>query len=214
MLNSIELRDRKLARAVYALPWDDFQTPWSPLTRARLNTLVHMLEALNLNGSERVLDIGTGAGYRAALLGSLASRVYSVDLSEAIATSARQRLERAGCTNVEVIAGDGSLGWAPSAPYDAIVVGCACPEVPNQLIHQLAEGGRLLIPIGDATGQLLVRLCRRTLAVESTTVAPCALGPLEFRGERPPSSVPWQRLPGLGAHPPTPAGVAGTRSSR
>jgi len=214
MLNSIELRDRKVARAVYALPWESFQTPWSPLTRGRLSTLVHMLEALNLNGSESVLDIGTGAGYRAALLGNLASRVISVEVSEAIATSAQQRLERTGSANVEVIAGDGSLGWAPNAPYDAIVVGCACPDIPNQLIHQLAEGGRLVIPIGDATGQLILRLCRRALAVESTTVAPCALGPLEVRADRSPSSVPWQKLPTLGAHPLTPARLVSTRSSR
>jgi len=213
MLNSLELQDHRLARAVYALPWDAFQTSWSPLTLERLKTLVQMLEALNLKGSESVLDIGTGAGYRAALLSGLASRVCSVELSEGIAASARQRLERAGCTNVEVIVGDGSLGWAASAPYDAIVVGCACPNVPNQLIHQLAEDGRLLIPIGDALGQLLLRLCRRARTIESTTVASCALGPLEFRGERP-SRVPWQGLRTLGSHPLPPAHVASTRSSR
>jgi len=200
VLNSLELRDRRLARAVYGLRWDDFQTPWAPLARTSLNTQVRMLEALNLSGSERVLDIGTGAGYRAALLGSLASNVFSIELSEAVAASARRTLERAGCANVQVLIGDGSLGFAPHAPYDAIIVGGACPDVPNQLIHQLAEGGRLVIPIGDALGQLVVRLCRHGLAVESTTVAPCKLGPLEVRAERP-SRVPWQRLAPLGAHP-------------
>jgi protein-L-isoaspartate(D-aspartate) O-methyltransferase len=213
VLNSLELRDKRVARAVYALPWETFQTPWSPLSRGPLSALVRMLEALNLNGSERVLDIGTGTGHRAALLGSLASHVCSLEISEAVATSARGRLRRAGCENIEVLTGDGGLGWAPGAPYDAILVGCACPRVPNLLIHQLAEGGRLVLPVGDATGQLIVRVCRRALAVESTTVAPCMLGLLEGH-EKEPSSVPWQRLPSLGSHPLTPTLAAGARSSR
>src|SRR5260221_711140 len=109
LLNSLDLRDRRVARAVYALPWEQFQTPWSPLEPTHLNVLVRMLEALNLTGTERVLDIGTGTGHRAALLGSLATQVWSVEISEAVASSARQRLRQAGCKNVQVVTADGSL---------------------------------------------------------------------------------------------------------
>jgi len=203
-----------VARAFYGLAWEHFQTPWSPLKATHLSAFARMLEALNLKGAERVLDVGTGTGYRAALLGSLASQVCSVEVSEAVATSARQRLRQAGCNNVQVVTADGSLGWAPGAPYDAILVGCACSYVPNQLIHQLAEGGRLVLALGDAGGQLIIRLCRHGLAVESTTVASCALEALECQEGEPPSSVPWQRLPTLGAHPLQPTSAVGARSSR
>jgi len=194
VLNSIQVQDRRLARAVHALPWEHFETPWSPLSAPRLNAMVRMLEALSLNGCESVLEIGTGAGYRSALLGQLATHVFSLEISEAVAASARQRLKRAGCDNVDVITSDGSLGFAGGGAYDAILVGCACPDVPNQLIHQLAEGGRLVLPLGDAMGQLIVRLRRRVLAVESTTVAPCTLAPLKLRRERC-SSLPWLQVP-------------------
>src|SRR5882724_6391875 len=95
VLNSIQVQDRRLARAVHALPWEHFETPWSPLSAPRLNAMVRMLEALSLNGCESVLEIGTGAGYRSALLGQLATHVFSLEISEAVAASARQRLKRA-----------------------------------------------------------------------------------------------------------------------
>jgi protein-L-isoaspartate(D-aspartate) O-methyltransferase len=102
-----------------------------------------------------------------------------------------------GATNVQVIEGDGSLGWRAGAPYDAILVGCASPDVPHQLIDQLAENGRLVIPVGNSQGQLIERLCRRSVQVESSTVAPCSVRPLAFRGERV-ASVPWVEVPGSG----------------
>jgi len=151
-----------------------------------------MLEALELRGSEKVLDIGTGAGYRAALLGSLAAEVHSVELLPNVAAAARQRLEKLRSRNVAVIDGDGSRGWPAAAPYDAILVGCASPYVPEQLIDQLRAEGRLVIPIGDANGQLLERLRRRDRAVDSTTIMACMLKPLAFRATRV-SSVPWLR---------------------
>jgi protein-L-isoaspartate(D-aspartate) O-methyltransferase len=181
-----------VARAFYGLPWEHFDTD-TPLTPLRLSVLVRMLEALNLQGTENVLDVGTGAGYRAALLGALAGRVRSLELLPSVAASTRARLEQLGYQNVEIIDGDGSLGFPREAPFDAIVVGGASPDIPHEIIDQLAEGGRLVIPIGDARGQLIARLCRRGIAVESTTIAPCVLRPLALGRERR-SSVPWLQL--------------------
>jgi protein-L-isoaspartate(D-aspartate) O-methyltransferase len=194
LLKAVELRDRRVARAIYGLPWELFDNNDSVPTAAKLRVLVQMLEALELRGHETVLDVGTGAGYRAALLGSLASQVRSIELVPSVARSARNVLGQLGIQNVEVIEGDGSLGWARTSPYEAIIFGCASPSVPNELIDQLSEGGRLVIPVGDEKAQLIERLCRHSLAVESTTVGPCALKPLAFRGERR-ASVPWLQLP-------------------
>jgi protein-L-isoaspartate(D-aspartate) O-methyltransferase len=194
LLSSVELRDRRVARAVFGLPWKCLDENVAPATPERVRVLVSMLEALELTGSETVLDIGTGAGYRAALLGKLARRVLSIEQSAHVAAAARALLERMGIRNVEVIDGDGSLGWREGAPYDAILMGCASPDVPHELIDQLTDGGRLVIPVGDSQGQLIERLRRRSLAVESSTVAPCSVRPLAFRGERR-SSVPWVEVP-------------------
>ena len=195
LLSAVELRDRRVARAVFGLPWKHLDDNGSaPPDVDRVRVLIRMLEALELTGTEHVLDIGTGAGYRAALLGKLAGRVRSIEQTPSVAAAARTLLSRMGVTNVEVIDGDGSLGWPEHAPYDAILVGCASPDVPNELIAQLTEGGRLVIPVGDSQGQLVERLCRRAVAVESTTVAPCSARPLSFRGERV-ASVPWLQVP-------------------
>ena len=194
LLNAVEFRDRRVLRAVYGLPWEHFSAGDAPFTTARMTELVRMLEALNLTGTESVLDVGTGAGYRAALLGSLAAHVRTIELVPNVAATARHALNRVGSKNVEIIEGDGSLGWPSGAPYQAILVGRASPDVPNQLINQLDEGGRLVIPIGNASGQLITRLCRRGDGIESTTLAPCVLKQLAFRGERR-SSYPWLPLP-------------------
>ena len=179
-------------RAMYCLPWQHFETG-ATLTVQRLEVLVRMLEALGLQGNENVLDIGTGDGHRAALLGRLAARVQSIEVVPDVAAAARERLERLAYRNVEVIVGDGSLGLAQGAPFQGIIVGGASPDVPNELMAQLAEGARLVIPVGDARGQLIVRVCRRENSVESTTVAPCVLRPLALcRARR--SSVPWIKL--------------------
>jgi protein-L-isoaspartate(D-aspartate) O-methyltransferase len=194
LLNAVEFKDKRVARAVYCLPWDQFDLGQAAATTERLTVLIRMLEALELGGTEHVLDIGTGAGYRAALLGRLAKRVQSIELVPGVAVAARQRLGQLGCNNVEVIEGDGSRGWARGAPFDAILVGGALPDVPNELIAQLEEGGRLVVPIGDTRGQLVGRLCRRENAVESITVTSCNLKPLALRRERR-TSVPWLQLP-------------------
>jgi len=117
------------------------------------------LEALGLRGQERVLEIGTGSGYSAALLSRLAREVYTVERLEPLAEEARRRLPRLGYDNVRVRCGDGTLGWPDHAPYDAIAVAAGGPEIPKALLDQLAPQGRLVIPVGaDESSQVLVRV--------------------------------------------------------
>jgi protein-L-isoaspartate(D-aspartate) O-methyltransferase len=120
-----------------------------------------MLQELRLSGSERVLEIGTGSGYQAALLALLVREVVSIERFEALASLARQRIEQLGYRNVEIHVANGTLGWPARAPYDGIVVSAAAPHLPTQLLEQLAEGGRLVIPVGSLTAQELVVVTRR-----------------------------------------------------
>jgi protein-L-isoaspartate(D-aspartate) O-methyltransferase len=118
------------------------------------------LEALRLRGDERVLEIGTGSGYAAALLGLLAREVFTIERIEELAKTARERLENTGITNVTVVHADGSLGLPREAPFDAIAVAASGPRVPRALRMQLAIGGRLVMPVGEDGGQHLVRITR------------------------------------------------------
>lgn len=115
-----------------------------------------MTEALELTGSERVLEIGTGSGYQAAVLSSLASQVITVENHTALALSAQVRLSRLGYANVHVHNGDGSAGLPDAAPYDAILVTAGAPQIPRVFVGQLREGGRIVIPVGDRENQELV----------------------------------------------------------
>jgi protein-L-isoaspartate(D-aspartate) O-methyltransferase len=118
-------------------------------------------EALELRGTERVLEIGTGSGYAAAILGGIAREVFTVERLEPLAEEARSRLLRLGYRNVQVLHGDGTLGWPEHAPYDAIAVAAGGPEIPKTLLAQLAPNGRLVIPVGSDPGsQVLVRVTR------------------------------------------------------
>ncbi|MBN2448267.1 MAG: protein-L-isoaspartate(D-aspartate) O-methyltransferase [Phycisphaerae bacterium] len=120
-----------------------------------------MTEQLALTGGERVLEIGTGSGYQAAILANLAAHVYSVEWHLRLMNEAADRVRGLGLTNVTYRCGDGSVGWAEYAPYDAIMVTAGAPSVPEALGAQLAEGGRLVVPVGDRTEQVLVRIVRR-----------------------------------------------------
>ena len=118
-------------------------------------------EALRLQGDQRVLEVGTGSGYAAAVLSRIAKEVFTVERRESLANEARERLARLGYRNVEVLHGDGTLGWPAHAPYDAIAVAAGGPQVPRALLDQLAPGGRLVIPVGpDETSQVLTRVTR------------------------------------------------------
>jgi protein-L-isoaspartate(D-aspartate) O-methyltransferase len=114
-----------------------------------------MLEALELLPADRALEVGTGSGYVTALLAELVTQVFSMERHTALADSAGVLLSRLGYTNLRVIVGDGSRGFAAAAPYDAIIVSAAAPEVPRALLTQLAEGGRMILPVGAADSQQL-----------------------------------------------------------
>jgi protein-L-isoaspartate(D-aspartate) O-methyltransferase len=114
-----------------------------------------MLDALALSPAHRVLEVGTGSGYLTALLAELVAQVFSVERHAVLAEAARDLLSRMGYTNVKVIVGDGSQGFLQCAPYDAIIVSAAAPELPHALVGQLAEGGRMIIPVGQADSQQL-----------------------------------------------------------
>ena len=135
-------------------------------------------QALQLGGDEKVLEIGTGSGYQTALLALLASMVFSVERVPQLANSARAALAAAGIRNVTVLVGDGTLGWRPFAPYDAILVSAASHEVPAPLVEQLALGGRMVIPLGDRDAQTLTLVERLADQVRSSTVADVRFVPL------------------------------------
>jgi len=114
-----------------------------------------MTELLELTGIERVLEIGTGSGYQAALLSHLARRVYTIERIPSLAAKARKLFDTLGLTNISMKIDDGSLGWAAEAPFDAIIVTAGAPEIPQALVGQLTPEGRLLVPVGDHTEQML-----------------------------------------------------------
>jgi protein-L-isoaspartate(D-aspartate) O-methyltransferase len=121
-----------------------------------------MTEALGLRGSERVLEVGTGSGYQAAVLGELASEVFTVERIAELAGTAARALEELGCANVTVVIGDGCRGLIEHAPFDAILVAAAAPAVPGALRDQLADGGILVVPVGESTAVQVLTLVRRT----------------------------------------------------
>ncbi|MCX7608439.1 MAG: protein-L-isoaspartate(D-aspartate) O-methyltransferase [Anaerolineales bacterium] len=114
-----------------------------------------MTDLLDVQPTDRVLEVGTGSGYQAAILGKLAAEVHTIELIPSLAQQAEERLRRLGLTNVHVHVGDGSQGWPEAAPYDGILVAAAGPEVPPPLLEQLAEGGRLVAPVGGRYAQVL-----------------------------------------------------------
>ena len=156
------VRDTRVLRAVAEIPRASFVPDGvreeamvdMPLpiacgqTTSQPSLVAMMVEALELDRSAKVLEIGTGLGYQAALLSRLASLVWTMEWFVDLASAARENLAREGCANVEVVLGDGSVGLPDNAPYDAIIAGCAAPEVPQEWVDQLAEGGRLVVPVG------------------------------------------------------------------
>jgi protein-L-isoaspartate(D-aspartate) O-methyltransferase len=175
--NQIEARgvhDERVVAAMRAVPRHLFVPPYqmsaayrdTPLAIGQGQTISQpyivalMTEMLGLAGTERVLEIGTGSGYQAAVLAQLAAEVITVERFPSLAQEARERLARLGYNNVRVEVGDGSLGWSQGAPYDAIIVTAASPEMPEPLPDQLADGGRLVLPVGPRWTQHLVRVRR------------------------------------------------------
>ena len=133
-----------------------------------------MTQMLELRGGENVLEIGTGSGYQAAILAYLAGEVHTIERHEQLAKRASQILEKLGLTNVHVHIGDGSLGWPENAPYQAIIVTAAAPRAPQALLDQLADGGRMVVPVGSLGAQYLELWHRQGSAYTHKTGVPVA----------------------------------------
>ena len=170
-----EFVDRDVRHAAYEnrpLPIGHGQTISQPLIVAL------MAQALLLTSDEKVLEVGTGSGYQAAVLSLLARQVVSVERVAPLAQAAAERLERLGYRNVEVHVVEEVLGWPDGAPYDGIVVAAAAPEVPLALLNQLAAGGRLVIPVGARNIQELVRIVKTPAGAQRHNLGPCRFVPL------------------------------------
>jgi protein-L-isoaspartate(D-aspartate) O-methyltransferase len=140
-----------------------------------------MTELLELKGDEKVLEVGTGSGYQAAILGELAKEVYTIEIIESLAFVAKNRLSELGYQNIKVKAGDGYLGWPEVAPFDAIIITCAPDHIPKPLIEQLKEGGRMVVPVG-AYAQELKKIVKRSGKIETTDVIPVVFVPMTGEG--------------------------------
>jgi protein-L-isoaspartate(D-aspartate) O-methyltransferase len=140
-----------------------------------------MTELLELKGNEKVLEIGTGSGYQAAILAELAKEVYTVEIIESLASRANNRLLELGYRNVKVKYGDGYLGWPEAAPFDAIIVTAAPDHIPKPLMDQLKEGGRMVVPVGTYT-QELRKIVKRSGKVETIDVVPVIFVPMTGEG--------------------------------
>lgn len=160
------------AYADSALPIGAGQTISQPYVHAK------SLEYMSLTGNEKVLEIGTGSAYQTALLAQLAAQVFSVERMPELLDRARKLLSQMKISNVSVSLGDGTLGWRAYAPYDAIVVGAGAPHVPKALEEQLAEGGRLLIPVGERDEQMLALFTKRGGSLERRDIEPVHFVPL------------------------------------
>ncbi len=156
-------RDRFVPAELLDHAYDDTPLPiGSGQTISQPYIVAITAQSLALTGSERVLEIGTGSGYAAAILGQLAHEVHTVERIEELARTAAERLGALGIDNVHVHHGDGTLGWPVNAPYEAIAVAAGAPRPPPALLEQLTIGGRLVVPTGSADAQRLVRITRLT----------------------------------------------------
>lgn len=193
-----QLRDRgitdpRVLAAMRSVPREEFVPPElvheayndSPLpiaceqTISQPYTVAFMSEALQLAGNERVLEVGTGSGYAAAVLSQLVPHVWTVERIPTLADSAQQRLRRLGYHNVSVRTADGTLGWPEEVPFDAIVVTAAAQQLPQAYVDQLRDGGRIVIPIGRAPyGQTMYRYTRRGVELQSEDLGYFSFVPL------------------------------------
>jgi len=186
------ITDRRVLQAMREVPRHAFVPPeWRheaysdrPLPIADDQTISQpymvaiMTQSLALQGHERVLEVGTGSGYQAAVLSRLAAQVYSIEYFPDLAETARAVLQRLGYTNVQVMTGDGGLGLPAHAPYHGILVAAAAPHVPQSLLGQLAEGGRLAIPVGSVASQELLIITRHGDDYPQARSVPCRFVPL------------------------------------
>ncbi len=161
-----------LAYADHPLPIGEDQTISQPYIVAL------MTELLSLRPEDRVLEIGTGSGYQAAVLAEIAREVYTIEIIPSLAESAEKRLKELGYQNVWVRTGDGYLGWPEQAPFDAIIVTAAPDEIPKPLIDQLKVGGRMVIPVGDFPAQTLYLIRKTESGIEKEEIIPVRFVPM------------------------------------
>jgi protein-L-isoaspartate(D-aspartate) O-methyltransferase len=155
-----------------ALPIGNGQTISQPSIHARY------LELLALTGKEKVLEVGTGSGYQTVLLSHLAAQVFSIERVPALFEHAREMLRELGVRNVSLLLGDGTIGWREFAPYDAILVSAGAPNVPAPLTEQLADGGRLVIPLGGREEQVLALVTKHGETLDRRDISPVRFVPL------------------------------------
>jgi protein-L-isoaspartate(D-aspartate) O-methyltransferase len=160
-----------------ALPIGDQQTISSPLIVSQ------MTQALDPQPSDKVLEIGTGSGYQAAVLSPLVKEVYSIEIVEALGKSAEAKLKKLGYKNVHVKVGDGYLGWPEHAPFDKIIVTCSPEKVPQPLVEQLADGGLMIVPVGERYSQTLYLLRKKGGELESEALLPTLFVPMTGKAE-------------------------------
>ncbi|MBU0549569.1 MAG: protein-L-isoaspartate(D-aspartate) O-methyltransferase [Candidatus Omnitrophica bacterium] len=137
-----------------------------------------MTELLELTGKERVLEIGTGSGYQAAILAELAARVYTIEIIPALAKGAEELLKTLGYNNILVKCGDGYVGWEEHAPFDAVIVTCAPEEIPQPLIEQLADGGRMVLPVGSIYQELIL-VEKKDREIKKRSIIPVRFVPMQ-----------------------------------
>jgi protein-L-isoaspartate(D-aspartate) O-methyltransferase len=144
-----------------------------------------MTEQLRAKPTDRVLEVGTGSGYQAAILAELVSDVYSIEIVEPLAKNAEATLQRLGYKNVHVKVGDGYQGWPEQGPFDAIIVTCAPDKVPQLLVDQLTDGGRMVIPVGDRFAQQLYLLEKKNGQLKQSATLPVRFVPMTGQPAKP-----------------------------
>lgn len=191
-LRQAGVHDERVLQAIRAVPREQFVAPYLrqqafenvalPIEQGQSISqplmVAMMTQALELTGSEHVLEIGTGSGYQAAVLAECARSVISIERWPTLAEHAARLLGTLGYTNVAVHIGDGTLGWSSAAPYDGILVTAAAPEVPEPLTQQLRLHGRLVVPVGSSEQQELLRVVRQEHGFEQRALGTCVFVPL------------------------------------
>jgi protein-L-isoaspartate(D-aspartate) O-methyltransferase len=189
---ALGVKDRNVLRAVGQLDRERFVPPEArdlayedrppPIgldqTISQPSLVAAMTEALALSGTERVLEVGNGSGYQTALLAMLAGPVFTVERLPELSLRARSLLDGLGFTNIHVRTADGALGWPDAAPFDRILVAAAAPEIPPALLDQLAEGGRMIIPVGPEDDQILTLVRKVDGQILTDPLLPCRFVPL------------------------------------
>jgi len=163
---------RSSAYADFPVPIGEGQTISQPYIVAL------MTQCLDLKGSEKVLEIGTGSGYQTAILAELAKEVYSIERFSSLGQKASEVLKELGYNNIKLAVGDGTLGWPEYAPFDRIIITAGSPRTPLPIIEQLSENGKAVLPLGESFSQVLTLIEKKNAKIESTHICGCVFVPL------------------------------------